>query len=447
MQKPLGKNTIVLLGIGHTNAHILKMWRMQPVPGCELICVSNFPVATYSGMMPGVLANQYSPESMEIDLVRLAESVGVRLVIGEVTGIDHDRKRLLFRNRPPLKFDVLSIGVGSRPSFNNVTLDPDSAMVAVKPMQTFLERFAARVDQIQSARSGDESDKTPLRIAVVGGGLGSIEIAFCLKHRLATDREWMKGVDISNAGVTLLTASKRIGSGLIDSTIAKVEHQMAERGIDCKTGLRVARVGSNEIEFVDGSTMPADMVIWATNAVAPPLLAKLDMETDERGFISTRETLQSKTNDSIYAVGDCGTIEGSNIAKAGVYAVRQGPIIWDNIRRYFWNRPLRKYEPQKKFMKLVNLGDGMAIAEFKGRSWYGKWCWRLKNRIDVKFMAMYQDYSPMKMVSVEGEEEAPMRCLGCGGKIGAEILSAVLSELEVPKHPDVIIGLDHPDDD
>ena len=42
----LGRRDIVLLGIGHTNAHVLRMWRMQPIPDAQLTCVSNFPTAT-----------------------------------------------------------------------------------------------------------------------------------------------------------------------------------------------------------------------------------------------------------------------------------------------------------------------------------------------------------------------------------------------------------------
>jgi len=75
MPPTLPTHDVVLLGIGHTNAHVLRMWRMQPIPSARLTCVSNYPVATYSGMLPGVLAGQYPPEAMEIDLVRLCAAL------------------------------------------------------------------------------------------------------------------------------------------------------------------------------------------------------------------------------------------------------------------------------------------------------------------------------------------------------------------------------------
>ena len=182
MQKPLGRNTVVLLGVGHTNAHVLRMWKMQPIANAQLICVSNFPVATYSGMLPGVLSGQFSPEKMEIDLVRLCASAGARLIVDEVTGLDREHRRLEFANRPPLGFDVLSVGIGSQPSFENTTVESKKILVPVKPMQTFLERLESVLNL--SAQRRQTSDSTavsqlaPQQIVIVGGGVGSLEIAF-----------------------------------------------------------------------------------------------------------------------------------------------------------------------------------------------------------------------------------------------------------------------------
>ena len=77
MHKRLGRNTVVLLGVGHTNAHVLRMWKMKPVKNAQLICVSDFPVATYSGMLPAVVSGQSHVEQMEIDLVRLTQALSL----------------------------------------------------------------------------------------------------------------------------------------------------------------------------------------------------------------------------------------------------------------------------------------------------------------------------------------------------------------------------------
>jgi len=139
-----------------------------------------------------------------------------------------------------------------------------------------------------------------------------------------------------------------------------------------------------------GLTVEADVILWATGAAAPPLLATLGLPTDARGFLLTAETLQSTSGAPIFAVGDTGTIAGSRTAKAGVYAVRQGPVLWENIQRMLTGEPLRRYTPQQGFLKLVNTGDGRAIGEWKGLSFEGAWCWWLKDYIDGRFMDKFQ---------------------------------------------------------
>ncbi len=246
--------------------------------------------------------------------------------------------------------------------------------------------------------------------------------------------------------MTLITASEEVGDGLVGSTRQRIRELMEARGIRVVVGSKVKRVAQDHLELEGGRKIEADLAIWSTGAAAPELLNKLDLEKDENGFLLTRSTLQTVSDERIFAVGDTATIAESATAKAGVFAVRQGPFLWDNINRMLWNRPLQEYEPQKGFLKLVNTADGKSLAEYKGHSVYAGWCWKLKDRIDSKFMAKYQDYEPMKMVVPDDESEEVMRCLGCGGKLGSELLGQVLSEMSVPAHEDVIIGLDQPDD-
>ena len=433
MQKQLGRNTVVLLGIGHTNAHVLRMWKMNPIDNAQLVCISNFPQVTYSGMLPGVLAGQYDELAMEIDLVRLTQAAGVRLIVDQVIGVDHRKREILFSSRPPLSYDLLSVGVGSMPLVQGVAVQPGS-ILSIKPMQTFLQRLR---DKLQQDSSGAK------RILIVGGGLGSLEIAFCLQERFQKFPEW-SGVN-GGLSIRIVTRSDSIGSGIVNSTENRVRKSLQDRGIDLQTQVEVTAVSDQGVTCRDGQFIEADVVIWATGATPPPILSQLGVELDDRGFIATLPTLQSTTSEHLFAVGDSGTVVGNETPKAGVYAVRQGPVLWDNIQRLLQGREARPFVPQDDFLKLINLGDDHAIAEYKGRSFQGRFWWRLKNYIDVKFMKMYQDYRPMPMATDE-ESEMPMKCLGCGGKVGSETLSSVLAELDVPSHPDVIVGLENPDD-
>src|SRR5579864_8239202 len=120
MDESLPSRDLVLIGAGHTNLHVVRMWKMRPIPDVRLTLVSAFSRATYSGMLPGTLAGLYQPDEMEIDLYRFAESCGARLVVAEVVGFDPEIRRVLFADRPPARYDVAAIGIGSVPGQNEV---------------------------------------------------------------------------------------------------------------------------------------------------------------------------------------------------------------------------------------------------------------------------------------------------------------------------------------
>ena len=433
MQAQLPKHSVVLLGIGHTNAHVLRMWRMKPVSDAQLICVSNMWTASYSGMLPGVLAGQYPVARMEIDLARLCASAGARLVIGSVKGINLEKRWLLFDDRPEIPFDALSIGIGSVPS--PAPQDSDDTLQPIKPMQTFIPRLLEKLERLASSKGG-----RPIKVVVVGGGLGGTEIALCLPARLS---KWFPGQKLE---LSLLTSRSQVPTGCIPDAIKMVNEELQARDISIITGKRVAGVRHGQVTLDDGDTMACDLAIWATSARAPELLSTLGLDTDENGFLHSHRDLRVYGGHPIFAVGDAGTIKDSPTLKAGVFAVRQGPILWRNISKLLRGRPLVNYKPQNDFLTLMNLGDDRAIAQYKGRAFRGKWCWRLKDYIDSKFMGKFQDYEPMEMKWEPPDDEEQMRCAGCGGKVGGSVLSRVLERLEAPQNEHVLVGLDEPDD-
>lgn len=436
MQTLLPKHDVVLLGIGHTNAHILRMWKMHPVADARLTCISNYSIATYSGMLPGVLAGQYSPEQMEIDLVRLCASASARLIVDTVTGLDIDRQEILFDDRAPVSFDLLSIGIGSVPTREGVE-SLDDTVLAIKPMQTFLSRLEERLRHVHQ-----QHPERPLRIAIVGAGAGGVEIAFCLPGRIEKT--------LGDVPFELMVVNGRdeVTSGATAKTALKTRRALEARGVRLVLGRRVVRIREGVVALDDGTQLEADIVLWATSAVAPPLLNQIDLPKDDRGFLLTHASLQTTRGVPVFAVGDTGTVENSPTPKAGVYAVRQGMVLWENIQRTLDGQPLEKYRPQTNFLKLFNTGDRRAIGEYKGFSFHSTWAWKLKDAIDTKFMAKYQNYSimPMKASAALDDPAIQMRCAGCGGKVGGSVLSKVLARLDIPANENVLLGLEAPDD-
>ncbi len=324
-------------------------------------------------MLPGTLANQFEPSQIQIQLAPLAQRAGAELILDEVLGLDAPRRSLLFANREPLQFDALSIGVGSMPAGWKNFDSP--ALVPIKPMQTFLERLDRRLE---------ECGPSPC-CTIVGGGVAGVEIALCLQARLAASATRRM------ASVALVTGGDEIASGMSSRSQLKLSRLLAQRAIEVVKNFRVTKVGDSSIEDAQGNGRRADVVIWATGAAPPTILAKLGLPTDERGFLATTTFLQTTAGDSIFAVGDTGTIESNPAPKAGVFAVRQAPVLWHNLQATLdSSRPMKPFIPQRDFLKILNTGQGKALLEYRGWTFHSRWCWWLKRSIDKAFIRQYQ---------------------------------------------------------
>lgn len=401
----LASRHIVLLGIGHTNAHVLRMWRMNPIPDVDLTCISDRSIATYSGMLPAVLAGQTPESQMQIDLVQLCGDAGANLITAPVVGLDLPTRTIQFENRPPIPYDALSIGVGSVPTTQGVQVTED-ALLKIKPMQTFL----ARLDEALYAAE-TKSNSTSVRIVVVGGGVAGIEMLTCLPGRL-------KSAIDKPCELTLVSRSPQIPKGVVPALQRRIERELQQQGVQRFLGKEVIRVSNEEVECTDGTIIAADIVIWAAGASPPRLLRQLSLPTDDRGFLLTDATLRSVSGEPVFAVGDTGSIQGLPTPKAGVYAVRQGPVLWENLQRCLDGRQLTDFRPQRSFMRLVNLGDH-AIGQWHGVPLKGNWVLKLKHWIDQRFM---EKFSVMPM-----EDDGQMQCRGCGCKLGPDPLASALN--------------------
>jgi selenide,water dikinase len=116
------------------------------------------------------------------------------------------------------------------------------------------------------------------------------------------------------------------------------------------------------------------------------------------------------------------------------------------------------YKPQRQALYLVTTGEKAAIGSRNGLTFGGHWVWRLKDWIDRRFMRKFNELPEMAVESAAfaspiADRDAlkeisalAMRCGGCGAKVGATVLSRALGGVTPAERPDVLVGLDAPDD-
>jgi len=431
---PVAKD-VLLVGAGHAHVAVLRRFGMKPLPGVRLILLTREVDTPYSGMLPGVVAGHYTFDDAHIDAGRLARFAGARLYSDEAVGIDLAGRRVLCRGRPPVPYDLLSLDVGSRPNTGDVPGAAEHAL-PVKPIDGFLARFEGVRARVQAGQSR--------HVMLVGGGAGGVELLLSVEHRL---RQAAK-----NMLFTLVTGSADILPGFR----ARFRAVLEERGIAVQAGTRVAAVEPGVVVLANGVRLAADEILWTTEAAPASWLADTGLPLDEQGFLSVDATLRA--TDEVFAAGDMIAFRPGAIPRSGVYAVRAGPVLADNIRAVLTGRPLRPYRPQANALAIVSTGRPHAVLTRNGVTLEGGWAWRLKDRIDRRWMARYNELPQMPeppagpaspladKAALRDISAIAMRCGGCGAKVGATVLSRALGRIAPAVRTDVLVGLDAPDD-
>jgi selenide,water dikinase len=444
---------LVLIGGGHSHVYVLKMFGMNKLPGVRVTLVAKEVNTPYSGMLPGHIAGHYTWDECHVDLRPLCTFAGHRLIHDEAVSIDYKNKRIVLKNRPPIPYDAVSIDIGITPAASVAgALD---FTTPVKPIYGFGARWEALLERVLTT-------ETQTRVVVVGGGAGGVELALAMQHRMLSELQ-KAGQPSDRAEFKLVTRGELMPTHPA-ATRATFRDIFASRGIELVEGNGVETVSKGTVELSSGRKIPADECIWCTQAAPQPWLAESGLDVDN-GFVKVSPTLQSTNASGVFAAGDCASVVGHPRPKAGVFAVRQGPPLHDNLRRYLLGEALVDFTPQKTFLGLISTGSKHAIASWGslslgGATRTGAMLWNWKDKIDKKWMKMYQEMPEMTApepevaavalaagpATIAALRAVPMRCGGCGAKVGASVLSRVMARLDIPTHPSVDIGLDQPDD-
>ena len=475
---------IVLIGGGHAHVFVLKNFTMRPEPGVRITLIAKDVMTPYSGMLPGNVSGKYTYEECHVDLGKLCREGGHRLIHDECVGIDDKSKRITLKNQPSVKYDVCSLDVGITPGMlQSSAAEAKSApllVTPVKPIGTFATRFETVLGHFKELRERENEEKR-FRVVIVGGGAGGVELALAMERRFASEVSLTSSSSSSSSSSSdaahspyqfALVTRSEVLKGHGKSAREKILAALKARNFEVYENDGVEKVEESILSLESGKKLNFNECVWCTDAKAQKWLqTNTNLELNEKGFVNIKATLESTNIPDVFAVGDvCNNVEHPR-PKAGVYAVRQGPPLAENLRRRCVGEEVIPFTPQKTCLALISTGDGHAIASYGSRSWgahdsaIGERLWQWKDKIDKKWMKMYEPNLEMlqkmereeqenalnakanKVAAFAGQEAldaikaTPMRCGGCGAKVGSTILSRVMKRLEpIPTHPNVLLG-------
>lgn len=418
---------VVLLGGGHTNTQLIKFFRAKEYSHVEFILISDREEAFYSGMLPGTVGGLYGHETEAIlHLPSLCRNRGWRFICERASGIDANSQHVLLSNGESVFYDILSVDVGSETSGCD-RKDIQQHAVTTRPIALLMPKLRSFEDKFEEeGKENQDSTITP-RVVVVGAGAAGVELAFGVHNRLIHR--------FGSVDVVLLDSNPQVLSQEDTDLQILATQRLRECDISIMNNTRVSLVEDQYILLENGQRIPYDVVLFATGASAPKWIkTKTNLTTCEKGFISVNEFLQSVSHPNVFAAGDCASlshVQHNFPPKAGVYAVRMGPPLIQNVKTLInastkdmkeeeerekrekeknSNKPppppssstirrrslslaekksLQEYHPQTGFLKLLMTGDGRAIGSKFGISFEGEWVWKMKNWIDQSWMDLY----------------------------------------------------------
>jgi selenide,water dikinase len=327
-------------------------------------------------MLPGLVAGLYVSEDTHIDMRPLCGFADAGLVLDEAIGIDLPARRVICASGSPLDFDLLSIDIGSTPNTRSV---PGAAAhaIPVKPIDSFLLRFEAGRRRILERRGEG-------RIAVAGAGAAGVELMLAIEHRLRKDAG-AASCDARKLSFTLISADADILKTYPRRLRARFREILAARGIELIAGRAAVRVEDGDVCLEGGQALPFDELFWATEGSPASWLEGTGLALDSQGYIAVGPTLESISHPGVFAAGDVASFQ-PQLPKAGVYAVREGPVLSANLRSAAAGARLKAYKPQGNILSLISTGERYALGARNGLTFEGRWVWHWKDWIDRRFM-------------------------------------------------------------
>lgn len=365
------KKHLVFVGGGH--AHLTALFRIKDYVdrGHRVTVISSSAYQYYSGMGPGMLSGIYRPQDIRFHIRKMVEERGGDFIEDRVIGIKPRERSLALASGKNIGFDAVSFNIGSEVS------DPsggggEGKIFTVKPIINLLRAKSAIENGIRQKN---------LRITVVGGGPAGVEV---------TGNVWRLVKDMGGRAEITLAAGSRMLHALPDRVRTIAQASLLSRGIKVLEGRRVRRVEKEQVIFDDNSQQGFDLCLIATGVRPSTLFRDSGLPIGPDDGLLVNRHLQSIVYPEIFGGGDCISLEGHQLAKIGVYAVRESMILFNNLMSFLEGGALETFTPQKQYMLIFNLGNGQGILWRRNFVWHGRTAFLLKSYIDRKFMRTFQ---------------------------------------------------------
>jgi NADH dehydrogenase len=336
----------------------------------------------YTPLLPGAASATIDPRHLLVPL--RAELHRTELLIGNVVGLDAERRELAVHRvdgaRLALGYDQLVVALGS---VSRALPVPGLVEHAIG-LKSLGDATALRNKLLGCLDIGESLDDGDLRreylgFVFVGAGYAGLEGLAELQDFAAQAIELYPRCRAQGMRWLLVEARERIAPEVPPSLSAFAARQLAERGIEIRTGATLREVDAHGATLVGGERVPARTVVWTAGVRPAPAIAALGLPLDEGGRIVVDERLRVRGRPGVWAVGDCAAVPdparaGQVCPPTAQHAIRQGRLAARNITAELTGRHPRRFRYRTAGV-VAELGHSQAVAITLGVRWRGFPAW------------------------------------------------------------------------
>lgn len=359
---------VVIVGSGFAGFQAARKLAPMAKDGLEVVVVNPTDYFLYLPLLPEVASGVLEPRRISVALD--GTMPGVRLVLGEVDGVDLSQQRVSYLdpegNRGELDYDRLVLAVGSVHKLLPIPGVADHALgFRGVPEALYLRDHITR--QIELADATDDADERAARMTfvVVGAGYTGTEVAAhgqLFTDALVRHHPRLRG---QRPGWKLLDVATRPLPGMDTRLSATADRVMRRRGVDIRMETSVKQASSEGVVLSDDEFVPTRSLIWCVGVRPDPLVEGLGLRTNQ-GRLAVDKYLTVPNHPEVYACGDAAAVPdltnpGELTPMTAQHATRQGKLVAQNILASYGHGSRRPYRHHPLGF-LVDLGGAQAAA-------------------------------------------------------------------------------------
>jgi NADH dehydrogenase len=305
--------------------------------------VDRHPYSTFQPLLYQVATGGLNPGDVAYPIWGFAGRRGVRFRHGRVEGIDVDGRRVLLADGGAIAYDYLIVAVGTTVNYFDVAGAAEHALALYTRTEAITLRDAL-MGALERA-AGDEG--TPgagvtdgaMSVVVVGGGATGVEIAGTLAELSAALPAAFPMADPSMVRVVLVEQAGELLGPFAPSLRAYARRQLERRGVEVMVGTGITQVGPDLVHLVDGSTLRADLTVWAAGVGVDAAVSSWGLPVGRGGRILVGPDLVVAGHQRIFAVGDAALDPDHPLAQLAQPAIQTGRHAAGQVLRLVSGQP------------------------------------------------------------------------------------------------------------